>query len=264
MCRLLAYLGPEISLGRLISEGEQSLVAQSYQPKEMTSGVVNADGFGFAWYDGSVQKAPLVYRNILPIWSDGNLPSLERYIRSGCLLANVRSATPGQGLDYGNTQPFVAGAVSVVHNGFVESFADGARRVLRDQLPDQALDLIRGNTDSEYLFAHLAHTIAQTKDLTEGVARALISTAKALPDRALTLNFIISDGRRIVATRHAVGTECPSLYTLANHPRYPDAVVVASEPLFEDRAWIACPEGSILTIDPRDHARAVTTDRVAA
>ena len=264
MCRLLAYLGPEISLGRLISEGEQSLVVQSYQPREMTSGVVNADGFGFAWYDASVQAAPLVYRNILPIWSDANLPSLERYIRSGCVLANVRSATPGQGLDYSNTQPFVAGAISVIHNGFIENFANGARRALRDQLPDQAVDLIRGNTDSEYLFAHVAHGIARTTDLAEGVAGALISIAKALPDRALTLNFIVTDGQRIVAIRHAAGADCPSLYTLANHPRYPDAVLVASEPLFEDKAWVACPEGSILTIDPRDHIRAVTTDRVAA
>ena len=51
MCRLLAYLGPSIALNRLISEPEHSLVVQSYAPREMTSGRLNADGFGFAWYD---------------------------------------------------------------------------------------------------------------------------------------------------------------------------------------------------------------------
>ena len=48
MCRLLAYLGPPIRLDRLIVEPEHSLVEQSYKPREMTSGHVNADGFGRA------------------------------------------------------------------------------------------------------------------------------------------------------------------------------------------------------------------------
>lgn len=43
MCRLLAYLGSPISLEHLLYKPEHSLIVQSYQPREMTSGVVNAD-----------------------------------------------------------------------------------------------------------------------------------------------------------------------------------------------------------------------------
>ncbi len=50
MCRLLAYLGSPVSLEHLLYKPEHSLIVQSYQPCEMTSGVVNADGFGVGWY----------------------------------------------------------------------------------------------------------------------------------------------------------------------------------------------------------------------
>jgi len=44
MCRLLSYLGQPVLLDRLISQSDHSLVVQSYQPKEMTAGLLNADG----------------------------------------------------------------------------------------------------------------------------------------------------------------------------------------------------------------------------
>lgn len=44
MCRFVAYLGRAAKLERVMSESEHSLVTQSYQPTEMTSGVMNADG----------------------------------------------------------------------------------------------------------------------------------------------------------------------------------------------------------------------------
>ena len=42
MYRFVAYLGQATRLERVISEPEHSLVIQSFQPAEMTSGVVNA------------------------------------------------------------------------------------------------------------------------------------------------------------------------------------------------------------------------------
>lgn len=50
MCRLLAYLSSPVSLENLLYKPEHSLIVQSYQPCEMLSGVVNADGFGVSWY----------------------------------------------------------------------------------------------------------------------------------------------------------------------------------------------------------------------
>jgi ergothioneine biosynthesis protein EgtC len=252
MCRILSYAGPEIGLGAVVAEPEHSLVVQSYAPRQMTSGVVNADGFGFAWYDPARQADPFVYRSILPIWNDSNLATLAGYVRSTSLLAYVRSATPGQGLDISNTQPFVSGRWSFVHNGVADGFttAEGRRlwRGLRSRLDDDADALIRGGTDSEYLFAWLIHHIDDT-DPTAAVRRALALLAEALPGVAMRMNFVLGDGRRQIAVRHAVGAEAPSLYLLRDHSRFAGARLVASEPLFDDPAWQPLPADTLLSID---------------
>src|SRR5215216_1501592 len=96
MCRMIAYLGePEIQLSSLVLEPEHSLLVQSYAPKEMMSGVVNADGFGTGWYDPEVDEEPAVYRSVAPIWADRSFPSIAPKVRSSTVFAAVRSATPG-------------------------------------------------------------------------------------------------------------------------------------------------------------------------
>jgi glutamine amidotransferase len=82
MCRLLGYLGAKIKLDHLLYKPEHSLLVQSYQPKEMTSGVVNADGLGIGWYHHEQDVNPFTYKSTLPIWNDTNLPELSRYIES--------------------------------------------------------------------------------------------------------------------------------------------------------------------------------------
>src|SRR3712207_7162131 len=96
MCRMIAYLGkPERSLSSLVLDPEHSLLVQSYAPKEMMSGVVNADGFGAGWYVPEVDDEPAVYRSNAPIWADRSFASIAPKVRSATVLAAVRSATPG-------------------------------------------------------------------------------------------------------------------------------------------------------------------------
>jgi len=59
MCRLAAYLGTEITLSQFLQEPEHSLIKQSWAPKEMQDGTVNADGYGFAWLSNA--NIPCVY-----------------------------------------------------------------------------------------------------------------------------------------------------------------------------------------------------------
>ena len=195
------------------------------------------------------QAAPFVYRNILPIWSDGNLDSLAAYVTAPCILANVRSATPGQALDFSNTQPFVFDRISVIHNGFIEKFAGPVRRRLRDGFEDEIHDTIRGTTDSEHLFGWLIQHVRTARSLGEGLAVGLASLVAHMPDARMTLNFILSDGQTLAASRHALGGPAPSLYVMDRHPRFPDAVLVASEPLFDDPAWRAVPPGHLVTVN---------------
>lgn len=249
MCRLLAYSGPPLRLEGLVTGPEHGLERQAWAPREMTSGTLNADGFGFAWYDADADTPPFVYRNVLPIWNDTNLPSLGRYVRSGHMLAYVRSATPGQSLDIGNTQPFVAGPVSLLHNGFVTDFARTLLALMRRTLDDEAWQVIRGTTDSEHLFGWLVHHIRREANLAEGLRAGLVELLAFAPEIHMTLNFIVSDGATIAASRLGAHAGAPSLYTLAGHPRFPDAALIASEPLFDDPAWKPVPEGYIVSID---------------
>ena len=260
MCRLLGYLGPTIQLERLLYKPEHSLIVQSYQPREMTSGVVNADGLGIGWYHAQHNVDPFTYKSTLPIWNETNLPELSRYIESACVLAYVRSATPGQALDMSNCQPFRDGRFLLIHNGFISNFRKTLYRPIRERLSDRIYQSINGTTDSEHLFALFLNELEISLNRTEdgstshcAIARALHTTLITLTELAkvyqvsFSANMIVSDGHHLIASRYAYGTTAPSLYWITNDPTYPDSVIIASEPLFTGN-WNKFPNGSILNV----------------
>lgn len=251
MCRLLGYLGKPIQLSQILYQPEHSLIVQSYQPREMTSGVVNADGFGIGWYHSQRETEPFTYKHILPAWSDVNLPQLSRYIESGCILANVRSATAGQTVDLSNCQPFAYQRLLFVHNGFIQNFRQSLYRPLRDRLSDMAYQLIGGSTDSEHIFALLIDTWQASPNIT--LEQALEKTLRTLHGLAskhqvkASANIIITEGHRLIASRFSTHSPAPTLYWLKDDRTYPGSIMMASEPLFMGE-WIGCTENSILTI----------------
>ncbi len=251
MCRLLAYLGPPIQLDHLLYKPEHSLVVQSYEPKEMTSGVVNADGLGIGWYPIEGNADPFTYKSTVPIWNDTNLPELSRYIQSKCALGYVRSATAGQALDLSNSQPFRDDRLLFIHNGYIEKFRSTLYRPIRDRLSDAVYQSINGTTDSEHIFALIVNTLQALPHTT--IAKALETTLMTLTELAkahsvsFSANLVISDGHHLIASRYAHGTSTPSLYWLRDDPMYPNAVIIASEPLFTGN-WNSCPESSILSV----------------
>lgn len=257
MCRLLGYLGPPIQLARLLEQPEHSLIIQSYQPREMTSGLLNADGFGVGWYHAVHDCEPFTYRNTQPIWSDINLAELSRYIESGCILASVRSATPGQAVQISNCQPFRHGSILATHNGYIENFRQTLYRTVRDTLDDAYYRLIDGTTDSEHIFALLLQYLGYSTTVSDVAAlqaalRATVSTLSkwaAVDALRIGLNLIVSDGKQLVASRYASTSPAPTLYWLRDDPHFPGAVLVASEPLFASDGWTSCPENSFLSID---------------
>lgn len=251
MCRLLGYLGDSVQLSRVLCDPEHSLVVQSYEPREMTSGVLNADGYGMGWYERTQQSQPFTYKSLLPIWSDVNLDSLSRYIASDCMLAYVRSATPGQAVDLSNCQPFVSQNLAYVHNGFIENFRHTLYRPIRNQLSDTAYQSIHGTTDSEHLFALLCDRLAQNPNLslTEALAETIhivteLAAPKSIP---IYLNLMVTDGQQIAVSRYSRQGPAPSLYWLRDDPIWPQSVAIASEPMF-DGNWLPCNEASILTV----------------
>ena len=252
MCRLLAYLGYPVSLEDILYKPEHSLIVQSYQPREMTSGVVNADGFGVGWYDHEKKTNPFTYRNTLPVWNDLNLPHISRYVESNCILAYVRSATPGQVLDFANCQPFNYQQQLFIHNGYIENFRQTLYRKIRSLLDAEFYEQINGITDSEHIFALLLSQVQinQHRPPEYALGNTLVSLlemAKCHQVKA-SANIVLSDGNRLIASRFATHPPAPSLYYLKNDLNFPKSVIIASEPLFTGN-WTACPENSIISVD---------------
>ncbi len=251
MCRHVAYIGPELSLQEILFLPPHSLARQASAPEELRYARVNADGFGFGWF--AEDDNAVVYRRADPIWQDPNLVELARNLYADLWLAAVRSASPGFGGDVVNAQPFALGELLYSHNGLIEGFRPGIRRQIQNIIEPEVEADILGTTDSEHLFALMRQYLLDDADLSlEGAMIEAFSTIESWlgSDRAL-LNVILTDGERLVASRHAVNDASPSLYYTSDDDSFPEgAVVIASEPLTERERWRSIPEGHILVVVP--------------
>jgi glutamine amidotransferase len=263
MCRFVAYLGQAIPLARVVSETEHSLVVQSYRPAEMTSGVVNADGFGVGWYNRALDPTPCVYTNTTPIWSDRNLPGLSRHIASDCIFANVRSATPGQAVDQSNCQPFAYRQFLFMHNGYIENFRVALMRPIREALRDEYYNAIGGTTDSEHIFALFLNFLHTETITVSSLSEALHATIRQLhvwaaPRQSrIALNLAVTNGECLVVSRFSTSTPAPSLYYQQQSTLFPNATVVASERLSPQVEWSAVPENCIFMFTNHLHTRRI-------
>lgn len=253
MCRFLAYLGPAITLDELLLAPDHSLIVQSHSPREMRSAILNADGFGFAWYTAEAPE-PALYRSTMPMWNDDNLPRMARHLRSSCVLANIRSATPGIGIATANTQPFVHDRYAFTHNGYLRDFKRSCERPLRAALSDEAYAAMHGTSDSEHVFAHLLDALSLAggesgHPLVDTVRTSIASLSKTLTDLGVPalLNIALTDGTQVVAVRHAVSESAPTLYLIDRPDR---GSVIASERTFPDDAWRPVAEGEVVRLVP--------------
>lgn len=149
MCRWAAYLGQAIYLEDLLSSPGHSLIDQSRAATESKT-AINADGFGVAWYGARAE--PGLYRDVFPAWSDPNLASLARTVKSGAFLAHVRAST-GAATSRNNCHPFSHGRWSFMHNGQIGGF-DRFRRQADMGVSDALYGHRKGATDSELLFLY--------------------------------------------------------------------------------------------------------------
>ncbi len=254
MCRLAAYVGPPKSLSELWLSPPHNLVVQSYAPREMNGALLNADGFGMAWYTPAA-ATPALYRTVLPLWGDENVPRMAPHLVTGCAIANVRSATPGMGIQSSNVSPFVRGRWAYTHNGFVRGFRERVARPLRERLSDVAYAAIEGSTDSEHLFAlittHLVG-LGEHEDPAPRVRRALTELYPLLEaaGSAALLNVILTDGRWLVALRHAIGEPAPSLYRRVRE----GGVEIVSERL-DESGWEPIDPDTFVVVTPERSVR---------
>jgi gamma-glutamyl hercynylcysteine S-oxide hydrolase len=239
MCRHLAYVGPSVTLEKLIVKPTHSLLQQSFAPRYQTHGTINADGFGVGWYDRDKRVEPARYRTTRQIWADLSFASIAGLVSSNAVLAAVRSASPGMPIEETSTPPFTEGPWLFSHNGFVPGFRTGVGRELRRKVSETRALGIAGATDSELLFA----LVLDRLDAGTQPADALVSVIGLVEELTTArLNLLLTDGERIAATA------CRNSLFVFDDRQLTGAVVVASEPYDDDASWEAVKDGSVVEL----------------
>jgi len=245
MCRWAAYLGEAVFLEDIVTAPCHSLIAQSHCAQEAKS-PTNGDGFGLAWYGD--RPEPGLYRDILPAWSDPNLRSLCRQIKSGLFLAHVRASTGGA-TSRMNCHPFVSGRWSFMHNGQIGGF-EKIRRALENSLSDAAFGQREGTTDSELFFLLMLDEGLPGDPhgaVSRAAGRVIEASRRVGVEPALKLTAALSDGDALYAVRYATDGQAPTLYTGGFAGRAGRCIV--SEPFDRDRGdWQAIPPSSFVTM----------------
>jgi glutamine amidotransferase len=235
MCRVLMYNGHAVRLDDLLYQPNNSLVKQAYDPQMLDA--LSLAGFGLlAWDDSSRDPhVPFSYRTAnVPIF-DHNLKALAEKLCVTALLAHVRGVPYSENVTVGeqNLHPFhyKGYGLAMAHNGQLAGF-DRMRFALVEHVRPEIARLIRGDTDSEWIYAVLLSQlddprrtlspdeVLQAVDRTLSIIRAVrrqhdISTSSPT-------NLFISDGRFVVAVRFAFDYGCydmsdPVPYNNADH-----------------------------------------------
>jgi len=278
MCRFLVYRGREVLLADLLTRPEQSLIRQSFKAREREE-PLNGDGFGVGWYPGSLDPHPCVFTSTTPAWSNRNLRRLADTIRTSCVFAHVRAASPNSAVSEANCHPFRHGRFLWMQNGWIPDFKKVHRR-LRNRLSDEFYDMIEGTTDTEHAFALFLHHLRKHMDDYElgTLRRTLVRTIRDLSRlhgdsgsaEPAYFNFALTDGENILASRHVTDPDAPPQTLYIAQGRHfscrdgvcdmlpaesrVEAVVIASEPLTADReAWAPVPPNHIVTVSPELH-----------
>lgn len=246
MCRFLAYAGAPIFLEDVVTSPCHSLIHQSLHAEEAKTGT-NGDGFGVGWY--SERGEPGIYREIRPAWSDENLLSIAKQVRSGLFFAHVRAAT-GTATTRANCHPFAHGRYLFMHNGQIGGYSQVKRR-LEALIPDHLYDSRNGTCDSEVLFLLAISRLEQGHDapsaLQFALEMALFAMESANVREPLRFAAAFSDGETLHTVRWSSDAKPPTLYLCDKG----DAVIVASEPVDANRdCWRALAPNSIVTIRP--------------
>ncbi len=215
-----------------------SLYTQSWAPRRQRHGTVNVDGFGVGWHTPE-RAEPVRYRRAQPIWTDASFASLAPTVRPTCVLAAVRSATPGTAADESAAAPFTEGRWLFSHNGRLHDW-DRARAGLREaaaDVPDS-----RAGVDSALLFGLAVAAWRRGAGLGEGLAQASSGAAEHGGGR---VTLLATDGTRLAG----LVSDGEPLWLRQTS----NGVMVASEPDDGDGdGWSEVAEGTVVVATADD------------
>jgi glutamine amidotransferase len=220
MCRHIGWLGDPVSAASLMLDPPNGLLVQSYSPRRQKHGLMNADGWGVGFFDSGT---PRRWRSAAPLWGDASFTSVAPALRSGCVVAAVRSASVGMPIEPSASAPFSDGRWLLSHNGLVD----------RTALP--LSEKAESTSDSALLAA-----LIFDRGL-DALGDTIVEVAAADPNARL--NILAANGSRLLATPWG-----DTLSVL----RRDDGVVVASEPYDDDPGWQEVPDRHLVEVVSRN------------
>jgi predicted glutamine amidotransferase len=243
MCRMFGLVSAwPVSQRALLVDAPRSLGALSRE---------HPDGWGLALSDG---EAWTLHKSVRAAAACELYDRVAREARASLAIAHVRQKTVGE-TALENTHPFVRGRFVLAHNGTVK-----ATTTLMDHSSPERLAELRGQTDSERLFAFLMSFIDAACDVAIGLRRAIrVLLAQGDPG---SVNFLLSDGATLYAFRfgrtlHLLERGRGTRGTSRRTP----SVTLASERL-TDEPWTEIAQGALLAVERGPEPRVTELARI--
>ena len=272
MCRIFTFMSRvSLKVQRSLVKAENALQTQSRN---------HPDGWGVAYYLTG-QDEPHVVQSVESAFSDDRFGRVSEFLTSHVVVAHVRKATVGD-LGLENTHPFRYGPWTFCHNGTMFGF-DQLRDEIHARIDPRFLELIGGTTDSETLFYLLLSCLQEVgvdldrppERLPDSTRAAVVELLRWLQERSVAtgaderepmLNFVLTDGGLLLATRFngrlhfstqkercADFDICPVADKVCFGPRQVGIphthVLLASDPTSSDDHWEEIPHPGLLTVD---------------
>ena len=265
MCRVLAYIGPDIPVESLLLEPENSLIHQSLDPQLHRQLQLAGWGFG-VWSDHLLKpEEPFLYHRPMAAFHDNNAQGIIPSLRGSTLLAHVRAA------DYDsltvladeNCHPFSVNETPwiIAHNGALPNW----RMLQRDLLQhceDRFLQQMQGTTDTEFLYVLLLSLLRGDSD--EDVQKGFESLLKVILHAMKKLDLIEVTQLKIalVAPNRIIGVNYGSGHKGETDPKGDWQELRKSESDTDDHALSMLLEPMYLLIGKNfeDHAKSYKVD----
>jgi glutamine amidotransferase len=186
MCRVLAYIGPEIPLESLLLTPSNSLVNQALAPERYPDLHLAGWGFG-AWSEHLLKpEDPFIYRRPLAAFYDDNATRMIPSLQASTVLGHVRAAAYDSKVVMAdeNCHPYSFDETPwiLAQNGDLPNWMLLQRELLQ-HCEDRYLRQMRGTTDTEFLYVLLLSLLDGDSD--EDVQRAVEEMVRLIA-RAMT------------------------------------------------------------------------------
>ena len=214
MCRVLAYIGPEIPLESLLLRPSNGLVNQALDPERYPD--LHLAGWGFAAWSEHLLKPedPFLYRRPMAAFYDDNATRIIPSLQASTVLGHVRAASYDSKVVLAdeNCHPFSFDETPwiVAQNGDLPHWMLLQRELLQ-HCEDRYLTQMRGTTDTEFLYVLLLSLLEGDRD--EDVRRAVEEMvrliARAMEDLGLPgltkLKMALVSPQRIIGINTGLG-----------------------------------------------------------